>query len=280
MWKLFISFCLLIIIILTSPLFSQQEQDSIKVQNSEYEPPDRFGLWLGYFGPSFEASVRVNSKTLGLGSYVSLENAFELPTTQNVFRIEAYFRISKHHRIRAGYYGLSRDGSSVLERELRIGENVYPIGSVAIAEEKFNLFKLIYAYSIVNNEEIESGASVGISIMRYFLDSKREILGFENKTDVDITLPIPVLGLHTIYHLWKKFDALFYLNFFSVKIDIYDGLLLDTGLGIQYFVIDQVALGLGFNVFKLDVFVDDPGEFQGRINYFHQGVAFYALITL
>jgi hypothetical protein len=237
-------------------------------------------LWLGYFGPSFEASVRVNSRTLGLGSYVTLENAFELPTNQNVFRIEAYFRITKHHKISAGYYGLSRDGSSVLERELRIGENVYPIGSVAIAEEKFDLFNLIYAYSIVNNEEIESGASIGISIMRYFLDSRRDVIGFENKIDVDITLPIPVLGLHTTYHLWKKFDALFYLNFFTVKIDIYDGVLWGAGLGIQYFLIDQIALGLGFNIFKLDVFVDDPGEFQGRINYFHQGIAFYALFTL
>ncbi|MHA2100562.1 MAG: hypothetical protein ACW99A_17950, partial [Candidatus Kariarchaeaceae archaeon] len=209
MWKSLIHFCLIIIFILATPLFPQESQDSNKTRSSEYEPPDLFGLWLGYFGPSFEASVRVNSRTLGLGSYVSLENAFELPTTQNVFRIEAYFRITKHHRIRAGYYGLSRDGSSVLERELRIGENVYPIGSVAIAEEKFNIFKLIYAYSIVNNEEIESGASIGISIMRYFLDSRRDVIGFENKIDVDITLPIPVLGLHTTYHLWKKFDALF-----------------------------------------------------------------------
>ncbi|UCH65641.1 MAG: hypothetical protein JSW63_00465 [Ignavibacterium sp.] len=277
MLKLFFSSYL--IILLTTPLFPQKGTDSVTIPIQEYEPSDRFGLWLGYFGPSFEASVRVNSRTLGLGSYVRLENAFELPTTQNVFRVEAYFRITKHHKIRAGYYGLSRDGSSVLERELRIGDNVYPVGSVAIAEEKFDIFKLIYAYSIVNNEEIESGVSAGISIIRYFLDSKREVLGFENKTEVDVTLPVPVLGLHTIYHLWKRFDALFYVNFFSVKIDIYDGLLFDAGLGIQYFLIDQVALGLGFNIFKLDVFVDDPGEFQGRINYFHQGIAFYALFT-
>ena len=278
MLKIIFSSCLFFGLV--TPIFSQGGTDSVQDPILEYEPTDRFGLWLGYFGPSFEANVRVNSRTLGLGSYLTLENAFELPTTQNVFKIEAYFRITKHHKIRAGYYGLSRDGSSVLERELRIGDYVYPIGSVAIAEEKFDLFKLIYAYSIVNSKEIESGVSAGISIVRYFLDSKRELLGFENKTDVDLTLPIPVLGFHTIYHLWKRLDALFYLNFFSVKIDIYDGLLVDAGLGFQYFILDQIALGIGLNMFKLDVFVDDPGEFQGRINYFHQGVAFYALLTL
>ena len=78
-----------IIFILAPPLSSQEENDSLNTRISEYEPPDRFGLWLGYFGPSFEASVRVNSRTLGLGSYVSLENAFELPTSQNVFKIES-----------------------------------------------------------------------------------------------------------------------------------------------------------------------------------------------
>ena len=180
MWKSFLSFCWFTIFILAIPLFSQEVKDSLYKQNSEYEPPDRVGIWLGYFGPSFEASIRVNSKTLGLGSFVRLENAFELPSSQDIFRIEAYYRFSKHHRIRAGYYSSTRDGSSELQNEIRIGDLVFPIGSTAIADEKFSILKIMYDYSIVNSEDIESGVSGGISLMNYRFNAKRNLLGNES----------------------------------------------------------------------------------------------------
>ena len=279
MWKSLNLFYLFLILLLATPLFSQGGGDSVNTQSSEYTPPDRVGLLLGYFGPSFEASVRVNSKTLGLGTFVSLENSFELPSSQDIFRIEAHFRFSKHHSIKAGYYTSTRDGTSVIEQEIRIGDVVFPIGSIAIADEKFSLLKLIYNYSIVNSEDIESGVSVGFSLMNYALNAKKELLGIEEEVNVDETLPIPTVGFFTTYHLWKNFDLLFYLNFFSLKIDIYDGVLTDLAFAAQYKIIDHIRIGLGYNIFKIDVGVEGSQEFEGRIDYLHKGIAFYALFT-
>ena len=87
------------------------------------------------------------------------------------------------------------------------------------------------------------------------------------------------MGFFTTYHLWKNFDLLFYLNFFTVKIDIYDGVLTDIAFAVQYTIIDHFGLGLGYNMFKIDVGIDDPDGFEGRIDYFHAGIAFYALVT-
>lgn len=279
MWKSLNLFYLFLILLLATPLFSQGGRDSVNTQSSEYKPPDRVGLLLGYFGPSFEASVRVNSKTLGLGSFATLENSFDLPSSQGIFRIEAYFRFSKYHSIKAGYYTSTRDGNSVIEQEIRIGDLVFPLGSTAFGNEKFSLLKIIYSYSIVNSVDIESGVSVGFSLINYTLNAKKELLGNEEEVNVDETLPIPTVGFFTTYHLWKNFDLLFYLNFFTLKIDIYDGVLTDVAFAAQYKIIDQIGLGLGYNIFKIDVGIDNPKGIEGRIDYLLKGIAIYALFT-
>ncbi len=87
MWKLFISACWFTLLILTTPLFSQEEIDSPSSTVSEYEPPRRFGLWAGLFLPTFTSEAQVTSQAIGLGPTVNLEKSFQLPKNETLLRV-------------------------------------------------------------------------------------------------------------------------------------------------------------------------------------------------
>jgi len=275
MAKSLICFCISSILIFNTSLFSQDEIDSINTQISEYEPPERFGVWLGWFGPSFQSLAQVNSQAIGIGPIINLERSFQLPDNESLLRFEAYFRINKHHSVYTGYYTSTREGRSEVTTEIKIGDLIIPIGSQSYAKNDISLLKIGYRYSIVNTEEIESGIGLGFSILFYklFVESKSTIR--ENTENVDQPIPIPILNIYTVYHIWNRFDFLFYADLFGISIDIYDGSLIDFALGIKYRIIDQLAAGINYNVYKLDVRIDNPKGFDGRIDYFHRGLTLY-----
>ena len=275
MWKFFISACWFTILVLTTPLFSQEEIDSPSSSVAEYEPPHRFGLWVGLFLPTFTSQAQVTSQTLGLGPSVNLEKSFQLPTDETLFRLEAFFRFNKHHSIYAGYYKSSREGTSEVTTEIQIGDLIIPVESQAYTKNDISLLKFGYRFSIVNTEDFESGFGLGFSILFYklFIEHKSNIR--ENTEDVDETLPIPVFNFYTVYNIWNRLNLSVYFDIFGVNLGDYDGSLADFSLGLTYRIFDNFAAGIDYNVYKLDVHVEKSNGFNGVIDYLHKGIAIY-----
>ena len=92
-------------------------------------------------------------------------------------------------------------------------------------------------------------------------------------------MPIPIINFYTDYHIWEKLDLMLCVDLFGVNFDIYDGVLLDFALNIKYKIIDQFAVGLGYNIYKINVRVENPKGFDGKIDYFHKGFAIFASAT-
>ena len=280
MWKSFISACCITILILTTPLFSQEEIDSPNSSVAEYEPPYRFGLWVGVFLPTFTSEAQVTAQSIGLGPTVNLEKSFQLPKNETLLRLEALFRFNKHHSIYAGYYTSSREGTSEVTTEIQIGNLIIPVNSQAYAKNDISLLKFGYRFSIVNTEDIESGIGLGFSVLFYklFIENKSNIR--ENTEDVDETLPIPVFNFYTVYNIWNRLYLSVYLDLFGVNLGTYDGSLADFGIGLTYRIFNNIAAGIDYNVYNLDVRVEKSDGFTGVINYLHKGIAIYLFYGL
>ena len=280
MLKLFISACWFTIFILTTPLFSQEEMDSPGSSVAEYEPPHRFGIWVGLFSPTFTSEVQVTSQAIGLGPTVNLEKTFHLPKNETLLRLDAFFRFNKHHSIYAGYYTSSREGTSEVTTEIQIGNLIIPVNSQAYAKNDISLLKFGYRYSIVNTEDIESGLGLGFSVLFYklFVENKSNIR--ENTEDVDAALPIPVFNFHTIYYIWNRLNISVYFDIFGVNLGAYEGSLADFGIGLTYRFFHNFGAGIDYNVYKLDVQLKKSDGFDGVIDYLHKGIAIYLFYGL
>jgi len=258
---------------------AQEEVEQTNTTDSVYSPPERFSVWAGWFLPTFQSQAQINSQMVGLGPIVNLERALKLPDTENLLRIDSYFRINNHHSVFAGFYTSSREGFSQVTNNIQIGNLIIPIGAESYTKNNISLLKVGYRYSIVNSEKIESGVGLGFSILFYYLFVENRLLNKENTEEVDTVLPIPIINFFTEYHIWKKFDFMLYIDLFGVNFDIYDGVLLDFALNAKYKITDQFAVGLGYNIYKIDVRVENPKGFDGKIDYFHKGFAIFVSAT-
>jgi len=52
-----------------------------------------------------------------------------------------------------------------------------------------------------------------------------------------------------------------YIDLFGVNFDIYDGVLFDFALNAKYKIVEQLAVGIGYNIYKIDVRVENPKGF-------------------
>jgi hypothetical protein len=278
MWKSFISTCWFTILILTTPLFSQEEIDSPSSSVAEYEPLHRFGLVFGLYLPTFTSEAQITSQTLGLGPSVNLEKSFQLPKNETLLRIQAFFRFNKHHSIYAAYYKSSREGTSEVTEEIQIGNLIIPAKDQAYTKNDISLLKFGYRFSIINTEDIESGLGLGFSVLFYklFIESKSK----ENTEDVDEILPIPVFNFYTVYNIWNRLDLSVYFDLFGVNLGAYEGSLSDFGIGLSYRIFNNFGAGIDYNVYKLDVHVERSDGFNGVVDYLHKGIAIYLFYGL
>jgi len=236
---------------------------------------NRVGFWLGWFGSAFQSEVQLNSQRLDLGTYIRFERTFDLPDQDATFRAEGYYRFNLHHRVQFGYYDYKRSGRKELDREIHFGDLVIPAGASSDATMNTRLIKGLYRYALFNNGKFESGLSVGLSLFKIEIDLVTQILNQTSRESESLTLPLPVFGFYNSHFLWNRFFLNYHADFFAVKIDIYDGVLIDFTFGLEYYPLNHVGIGLMFNSFQVNVSGNDPGKFDGKVVYLLRGIAGY-----
>ena len=100
---------------------------------------ERLSLNLGGFLTSINSDISINGQEMGLGVNINLEDGLGLSTSSTVIRGEADYNFGSKGRsyLRIGYFGLFRNASKTLEKELEIGGSVFPIGMEL--ESKYNM---------------------------------------------------------------------------------------------------------------------------------------------
>jgi len=80
-------------------------------------------------------------------------------------RLDGYFRLSKAHRIEWTYFDLERGGSATLvDRDVQIGDVVFPIQYRVASDWKFSVIKASYSYSFINTAKYEFYLGGGLNI--------------------------------------------------------------------------------------------------------------------
>lgn len=244
--------------------------------------------WLtisgGVFLPKFDSSTRVDT-SLGIGTEVDLEDDLGLSSDETTFYGDVCWRFARKHRLSVAYFGFTRDTSAVANKELTIGDETFPVGASLSTEFKLQIVPIAYSYSFMNEEKYEFGASLGLHW--YTLDFS--VLGSAslNNQDADFSAsaegnaPLPLLGLFFDYHFTPKWSAGFNGQFFSLNLDddtfSFSGSVTNLRLSTEYWVFNNVGLGIAVNWFKLDVDLDDS-DWKGSVDYQYWGPQVYATV--
>ena len=231
----------------------------------------------GVFLPAFDTDVRVDT-TLGIGSEIDLQDDLGFDDTQTTFYGSGYWRFAPKHRIGAGYFRFKDESSATAQRDLEIGDEIFPAGASIFSEFKFEIFPIHYSYSFIKREKMEFSGTIGLHWYRVnFMVGGSASLGTQD-LDHEVTakadLPMPLLGLSYRYHFTNKWTAGIHAEGFYLSVGDYSGSIVNLSGRTEYWFFNHLGLGLALNAFRLD-FEVEKDKWRGELKYMYWGPQIY-----
>jgi hypothetical protein len=248
---------------------------------SEYGPWKKFSISLGGFIAEMDTTVRLDSKTLGLGTVLDIEEIFDLDEDVRVLRSDGHYRFSRNgrHRVDFTYYDLSRDATNTLGRDITIGDQTFNVGDTIDTKFGLEFFKAAYAYSFLMNETFDISVSAGLFMTDVELEVETVATGIDEFEE--LLIPLPVIGLRANFALTPKLILKESLDLFYLEYESFKGHLLDLNLALEYRIWKHVGLGLGYEATRIEIEAEDdddePLDLAGKLDFRYTGVLFYAV---
>ena len=246
-----------------------------------YAPWSKFEVGLGWFLNDFNTDLRIDSKTLGLGTVIDLEEVLDLDEEISIWRVVGLYRFSQNgrHKIDFMLYDLSRDATRTLTQDIQFEDRVFTVGTTVDTIFDLHILKVAYAYSLILNETFDISVSGGI----HFQDIKFQLedLGTGIEEELDLIAPLPVIGLRADFALTEKLFLKESLDFFYLRYENFKGRLIDFNLAVEYKIRDQVGVGLGWESNRIEVEAEDddaPLDLIGKLDFWYSGVWLYTKV--
>lgn len=243
---------------------------------------ERFQINGGAFFAAFDTNLNIDSKVLGEGTDIDLEDDLAFDEETYTYFLDGYWRFAKHHRLFAGYFVFDRDASAEAKDDLQIGDEIYPAGAGIQSEFTLQIAPLAYGYSFTNNEKHELSGIIGFhwaemdfGVRGYAFAGSDTLIG---QTSAKAGAPLPMLGFSYEYRFSRRWTAggniqAFYLDL-SDSTFAFSGSLLSIGVKTEYWLMKNFGVGAALTYFNLDVDVEDT-DWKGELDYQYFGPQIY-----
>lgn len=221
----------------------------------------RFELRLGVFHDRVESSFG-REEADGLPGYeIDLEEVLGEPNTDNVYQIDASWRMRRYHRIEAGYFELLRVSTATLQDELRFGETIFASGTDINSRTHAKSLRLGYAYSLIRDQQKELGVMAGFHYTSFDASVSSSLPGEREASAVEV--PLPVIGVHASANIGEQMTVNAKLQIFRTEFDNYEGSLNYVMVDVQRRIGKTFNVGIGYNYYSMNLrsSEDEPGGF-------------------
>jgi len=244
---------------------------------------EKLTLMLGAFLPAFRTKVEVDGDQ-NTGDRIDLGRDLGTDQNQSGGWLGAEWRFAPRHRLGFTYSRFTLRGDRAIDRELHIGDKVYPIGAELESQLRLELIPITYSYSLIKQDNDELAVTAGIHWDRlsFRVDASASIGGRSgtNEASTKANLPLPLFGLRYDHRFNDRWSAGASLAAFALKFgdDTFDfqGSLVSTRLSAEYRFSRHFAAGAALDTFKVNAKASQ-GEWHGAMDYGYFGPQLYLL---
>ena len=229
---------------------------------------DRFSISLGVFLTNRDSKAQLDGQIPNSGTPVDLENDLGFDKSDTVFRLDGVFRFNEKHRIDFSAFDLSRSASKQIQKDIEWNGELFPIDTVVDASLDLNIYKVAYTWSFLRRDKGYIGATAGLYVADVGTSLAAESIG--RSSSGGVTAPLPVFGLRGQYDLAEKWSLRGSAEIFAIEYGDYSGSLYDVYAGLDYQLLERMAVGLGINSVKLNVGIS-KGNFDGDLDWRYDG---------
>lgn len=238
-----------------------------------------FSLDVGIFHPDRELDLRVNGTIRGENNEINFDEGLKLGNPDDIFAAEMAWRFRGRWSVLAQFFDSSDSGSAVLGEDIEWGDVVFGAGTGATAGIDFTLTRLFVGRQLDTSKYQDVGIGGGI----HYLDIGAYIEGTiivnvgtaYARESVSESAPLPNIGAWYRYSISPRWAFRTRLDLLSASVGDYEGMLLNTSLGVNYQAFEHFGIGLAYNYFELDVSIK-RSDWRGDIEAVFGGPYFYA----
>ncbi len=230
---------------------------------------EKFSISVGLFVTDRNSETRFDGQ-IGtmIGTDVDLEAELGLDTSDNVFRLDGYYRFNQKHRIDFSWFDLSRTGSKQIQREINWKDTLFAVDTVIDSEFDLSIYKVAYTWSFMRRDKGYLGLTAGLYIADISTSLSAPLVGTQEGGG--FTAPLPVIGLRGEYQISDKLSFRASGEIFAFSYGDFDGSLYDIYVGVDYQLFDRMAIGVGLNSVKMNLGVDKENA-NGDLDWNYDG---------
>lgn len=222
---------------------------------------------VGMYLPTISTQLSVNPAG-GTGSTVNLEQDLGLSDRTSSPILDINWRFAQHHRLEFMYFELLRTSTKVIDREIILGGQTYPINTTVTSKMRNQIGALTYYYSLMQSSKYEFALGLGVhnTIFKPSLSSSAGTIATSKRLDV----PLPVLAIKGNMQLGEKWTGAASGKWFGMQLgDIYGGLTV-LNIGATYFMTKNWGIEAAYssNRYKFDITRPD---WNGNLNITYSG---------
>ena len=232
---------------------------------------DKWNFQLGVYYPKVKTTGRLDSSTGGRGTEINFEEDLALDDRQVLGSIFGSVRLGEKWRIEFEYFGLNRDGTRAINKNINWGDNTYPVSATVNTTFDSDVYRLSGGYSFVKDDKKEFGVALGL-FTTYFEASLSSAMGGFRKADT--LAPLPTIGAYGAYAFDPRWLAYGRVDYFWLNYDQYDGSLTNVQAAAEYRFTRRYGVGLGYRYVRYDLDSSDS-KWNGQITYEFYGPNLY-----
>jgi long-subunit fatty acid transport protein len=221
---------------------------------------EKFKLMLGGFLPAFNTDVEVDNEDQ-LGDDVALGSDLGVDEDESGGWVGFEWRIAEKHRLGAMYSSFTMTGTRVIDRQITIGDEIYPVDATVTTSHQIELIPITYSYSFINNDSNEFAVTAGVNWNKITLSltgsSSLSADDISTTASASADLPLPLFGIRFDHHFSDKWSAGGSAAFFSIEFaeSTFEasGSLVSARAYAEYRFGDRFGAGVAIDGFKLDI---------------------------
>jgi hypothetical protein len=244
---------------------------------------EKVTVTVGAHLQAFRSTVRVDKDQAGTGDRVDLGSDLGVDQSTTGGWLGAEWRFAPRHRLGIGYTRFTVRGERAIDRQLVIGDEVFPVGARLAASQRLEILPLTYSYSALKRDDRELALVAGLhwSRTRFQVEGSASFGARDasNDASLNINVPMPLIGVRYDHHFSERWSAgasatFFALRFSAQKFD-YQGSLAGARLYGEYRFSRHGSVGAALDGFRETADATLNSGNAGLLEYSYLGPQLY-----
>lgn len=251
-------------------------------QESADEHPQLRSTWwidLGVFYPDRKFTLSADGNTSGDNQVYNFDQQLGLDERDPLFEGQIGWQFGDKWGVAAQYFSSSKDARRTLSDDVEWEDVVYEVGADVRAGTTLSVTRIVFSRDFYETGPHSLRLAAGV----HLLELSASISGQANvgnmasefrQSQNSVSAPLPNIGAWYHYSPNKKWLFSLRADWLDATVDDVSGSVTNFSGGINYSVLDNVGIGIGYQRFGLDVTLRES-NWRGTADLSFSGPTFY-----